>query len=119
MRTHINYAASEAYGSKRDGACRQSAITPVAKNPRRATRLCDGAAAAIAAGKRLARGVGPKPDAAVKSTSDQAKRSVACTSASMFSISNAEWPEAGVMLSSAFGQTCLRSHAFCSGQTTS
>ncbi len=91
-----------------------------ARKPRHTPARCDDAAA-IAATDGVAGGVGPKPDAAVTSAIaiDQAKRSVACTSASMFSISNAEWPEAGVMLSSAFGQTCLRSHAFCSGQTTS
>ena len=48
-----------------------------------------------------------------------ANASVARTSASVFSASNAEWPEAGVMTSSAFGQAWCRSQAFCTGQTTS
>ena len=41
------------------------------------------------------------------------------TSASMFSASNAEWPDAGVITSSPFGHALCRSHAFCTGQTTS
>ncbi|MDR6136825.1 transglutaminase-like putative cysteine protease [Pseudoxanthomonas sp. SORGH_AS 997] len=49
----------------------------------------------------------------------QAKRSVARTSASMFSSSKAEWPEVGVISRLAFGQAWCRSHAFWSGQTTS
>ncbi len=48
-----------------------------------------------------------------------AKASVARTSASVFSASNAEWPEAGEIASSAFGQALCRSQAFCTGQTTS
>ncbi len=50
---------------------------------------------------------------------DQAKLSVARTSASTFSASNAEWPEAGVISSFAFGHTLVRSQALASGQTTS
>ncbi len=50
---------------------------------------------------------------------DQANRSVACTSASTFSSSNAECPDAGVIVSSAFGQAFFSSQAFCTGQTTS
>ncbi len=42
-----------------------------------------------------------------------ANRSVACTSASTFSASNAECPDAGVITSSAFGQAWCRSQAFC------
>jgi hypothetical protein len=49
----------------------------------------------------------------------QANASVARTSASTFSASNAEWPDAGVISSDAFGHALCRSQAFCTGQTTS
>ena len=48
-----------------------------------------------------------------------ANASVARTSASTFSASNAEWPEVGVIASSALGQAWCRSQAFCTGQITS
>src|SRR3546814_2398693 len=46
----------------------------------------------------------------------QAKPSVARTSASTFSGSNAECPDAGEIASSAFGQALCRSQAFWTGQ---
>src|SRR5690606_917351 len=48
-----------------------------------------------------------------------AKRSVACTSASTFSASTAEWPEVGGITSSDLGHALCRSQALATGHTTS
>src|SRR5690606_7858206 len=91
-------------------------------------RRCAGAGAARAdaagagdtAGGRLNPPRVRRPEAARRAdASPPAEASVARTSASTFSGSNAEWPEAGVISSFAFGQAPCRSQAFCSGQTTS
>lgn len=78
----------------------------------------------IVAAERNAAGHGPalpvrRSRPAAGTTNDQAKLSVARTSASTFSASNAECPEAGVISSLAFGHTLVRSQALASGQTTS
>ena len=55
----------------------------------------------------------PRTGRSHEATPRQANLSVARTSASTFSASNAEWPEAGEITSSAFGQALCRSQAFC------
>lgn len=72
-----------------------------------------------ARGDRTCRNGGSRPALRHRIAIHEANRSVARTSASVFSASNAEWPDAGEIISSAFGQALCRSQAFWIGQTTS